>query len=35
MRAQENASRSEMMSTAQLSQIVPQLGLSEDQKDQV
>lgn len=35
MRAQENASRSEMMATAQLSQIAPQLGLSETQKNQV
>ena len=35
MRAQEDASRSEMMATAQLSQIAPQLGLSEDQKDEV
>ncbi len=35
MRAQENASRSEMMATAQLSQIAPQLGLTETQKDQV
>jgi len=34
MRAQENASRSEMMATAQLSQIAPQLGLSEEQKNQ-
>lgn len=34
MRAQENASRSEMMATAQLSQIAPQLGLSEKQKNQ-
>ncbi len=35
MRAQEVASRSEMMATSQLSQIAPQLGLSEEQKDQV
>lgn len=35
MQSQENASRSEMMATAQLSQIAPQLGLSESQKDQV
>ena len=35
MRAQEDASRSEMMATAQLSQIAPKLGLSEDQKDEV
>jgi len=34
MRNQEIASRSEMMATAQLSQIAPQLGLSEDQKNQ-
>jgi Spy/CpxP family protein refolding chaperone len=35
MRAQEIESRSEMMATAQLSQIAPQLGLTETQKDQV
>lgn len=35
MRAQEDEARSEMMATAQLSQIAPQLGLSETQKDQV
>lgn len=35
MRAQEIASRSEMMATSQLSQIAPQLGLSEEQKDLV
>lgn len=35
MRAQEIASRSEMMATAQLSQIAPQLGLSEEQKNRV
>jgi len=35
MRAQEDASRSEMMATAQLSQIAPKLGLSENQKDEV
>lgn len=35
MRNQENESRSEMMATAQLSQIAPQLGLTETQKDQV
>lgn len=34
MRNQEIASRSEMMATAQLSQIAPQLGLSEEQKNQ-
>ncbi len=35
MRTQEIESRSEMMATAQLSQIAPQLGLNETQKDQV
>ncbi|MDB4474345.1 hypothetical protein N9023_05005 [Opitutaceae bacterium] len=35
MRAQEQSARSEMMATAQLTQIAPQLGLSEAQKDQV
>ena len=35
MRAQEDVSRSEMMATAQLSQIAPKLGSSEDQKDEV
>lgn len=35
MKAQEDASRSEMMATAQLSQIAPKLGLSENQKDEV
>ncbi len=35
MRAQEQAARSEMMATAQLTQIAPQLGLSEEQKDRV
>lgn len=35
MRAQEDASRSEMMATAQLTQIASKLGLSEDQKDEV
>lgn len=34
MRAQENVSRSEMMATAKLSQIAPQLGLTEEQKNQ-
>ena len=35
MRAQEDASRSEMMVTAQLSQIAPKLGLRENQKNEV
>ena len=35
MREQEDVSRSEMMATAQLSQIAPKLGSSEDQKDEV
>ncbi len=35
IRTQEIESRSEMMATAQLSQIAPQLGLTETQKDQV
>jgi len=35
MRAQEDALRSAMMATARLSQIAPQLGLREDQKDEV
>ncbi len=35
MRQQETAARSEMMATAQMSQIAPQLGLSEEQKNQV
>ena len=35
MRAQEDASRSEIMATAQLSQIAAKLGLSENQKDEV
>tara|TARA_B110000459_G_scaffold161671_1_gene177811 strand:- start:423 stop:722 length:300 start_codon:yes stop_codon:yes gene_type:complete len=35
MRAQKQSARSEMMATAQLTQIAPQLGLSETQKDKV
>ena len=35
MRAHEDASRTEMMATAQLSQIAPKLRLSKNQKDEV
>ena len=35
IRTQEIESRSEMIATPQLSQIAPQLGLTETQKDQV
>ena len=35
MRAHEDASRTEMITTAQLSQIAPKLRLSENQKDEV